>query len=186
MKYIVSSKTKGCLFCGKSDERPGPGSLVLLTTPRSLVMLNAFPYNCGHLMVAPRRHVSSFSRLTEDESVDLLDLVAVCERLLKRVYRAEGLNVGLNLGKCAGAGVLGHLHFHVVPRWTGDTNFMSTVSSTKVLPESLNDSYRRLRAGLEAMVSAPDRRKAPHRRKTTAARPRGKGHGSRTNRKGRG
>ena len=151
MKYIVSAKSKGCLFCEKAAERPGPKNLVLSVTRGSLVMLNAFPYNCGHLMVAPRRHVSSFTGLTEEESLELVGQVALCERLLRRVYRAEGLNVGLNLGKCAGAGVLGHLHVHVVPRWAGDTNFMSTVSSTKVLPESLTDSYRRLRAGLGAM-----------------------------------
>jgi len=151
MKYIASAKTKGCLFCRKAAEKPGPRSLVLLSTPVSLVMLNAFPYNCGHLMVAPRRHVSSFRGLTEPESLELVRLVALCERLLKRVYRAEGLNVGSNLGKCAGAGVLGHLHVHVVPRWLGDTNFMSTVSGTKVLPESLADSYRRLKAGLKTL-----------------------------------
>jgi ATP adenylyltransferase len=149
MKYIASAKKKGCLFCEKAAEKPGPRNLVLLLTPGALVMLNAFPYNCGHLMVAPRRHVSSFTGLTEGESLELVRLVALCERLLKRVYRAEGLNIGLNLGKCAGAGVLGHLHVHVVPRWLGDTNFMSTVSGTKVLPESLGDSYRRLKAGLD-------------------------------------
>jgi ATP adenylyltransferase len=159
MKYIVSAKSGGCLFCEKSREKPGARNLVLLVTPRSLVMLNAFPYNCGHLMIAPRRHVSSFSRLTEDESLELMRLLSLCERLLKQVYRAEGFNVGLNLGKCAGAGVLGHLHVHVVPRWAGDTNFMSTVSSTKVLPESLGDSYRRLRVGLVTMGSAPGRKK---------------------------
>ena len=164
MKYIVSAKTKGCLFCGKAAERPGVTNLVLLTTPLSLVMLNAFPYNCGHLMVAPRRHVSSFTGLTGEESLELVGLVALCERLLKRVYRAEGLNVGVNLGKCAGAGVLGHLHVHMVPRWAGDTNFMSTLSSTKVLPESLTDSYRRLKAGLHAVAPAAGRRKTGKRR----------------------
>jgi ATP adenylyltransferase len=164
MKYIESAKTGDCLFCTKSRVKPSPRHLVLLVTEQSLVMLNAFPYNCGHLMVAPRRHVGSFSRLTEAESLDLMSLLSVCERILKRAYRAQGLNVGVNLGKCAGAGVLGHLHVHVVPRWSGDTNYMSTVSSTKVLPESLDVTYRNLKAALDKMnaLRAGSRRKDRH------------------------
>jgi ATP adenylyltransferase len=161
MKYIVSAKSHKCLFCMKSGEKPDPKNLVLLVTPRSLVMLNAFPYNCGHLMIAPRRHVGSFCGLREEESLEMMNLLSVCEHLLKSVYRAEGLNVGLNLGASAGAGVPGHLHVHVVPRWSGDTNFMATVSSTKVLPESLGDSYRRLRSGLGKMGFAADMRRSP-------------------------
>ncbi|MCX5801014.1 MAG: HIT domain-containing protein [Candidatus Eisenbacteria bacterium] len=153
MKYIESAKCKECLFCGKVDARPGKSNLVLTVSEKCLVMLNAFPYNCGHLMIAPKRHVGTVSGLTEGESCDLMRQLSLCERILRKAYRAQGFNVGLNLGRCAGAGVLGHLHVHVVPRWSGDTNFMSTVSGTKVLPESLVDTYAKLKAALDEIVS---------------------------------
>jgi ATP adenylyltransferase len=154
MKYIESSKSRTCLFCGKVCSEPGKKNLVLTVSEKSLVMLNAFPYNCGHLMIAPRRHVGSVSALTESESLDLMRQLSLCERILKKAYGAQGLNIGLNLGRCAGAGVLGHLHIHVVPRWSGDTNFMSTVSNTKVLPESLLDTYGKLKTALDAIASS--------------------------------
>ncbi len=159
MKYIESAKSRGCLFCEKARKGAGARQLVLHVTEDSLVMLNAFPYNCGHLMVAPKRHVDSFSSLTEAESLDLVALLSICERLLKKAYRAEGLNVGVNLGRCAGAGVLGHLHVHVVPRWTGDTNYMSAVSNTKVLPESLDVTYRKLKSAVRGLAASAPRRK---------------------------
>lgn len=126
-------------------------------------MLNAFPYNCGHLMIAPKRHVPEVSGLTEGEALDLMKQLSLCELILKKAYHAEGFNMGLNLGRCAGAGVLGHLHIHVVPRWTGDTNFMSTISNTKVLPESLVDTFTKLKAALDQIDSS--RRKHTTRRR---------------------
>ena len=152
MKYIESAKSEGCLFCGKVHSKPGKKSLLLAVSEESLVMLNAFPYNCGHLMIAPKRHVGTVSGLTEGESSDLMRQVSLCERILKKAYHAQGFNIGLNLGRCAGAGVLGHLHVHVVPRWPGDTNFMSTVSGTKVLPESLADTYAKLKVALDGIM----------------------------------
>ncbi|MFH0777023.1 MAG: HIT domain-containing protein [Candidatus Eisenbacteria bacterium] len=150
MKYIESAKPgDACLFCEKAESRPNEKDLVLLVSEKSLVMLNAFPYNCGHLMVAPRRHVGQISNLTATEWQDLFKQLSLCERILKQAYRAQGFNVGMNLGRCAGAGVLGHLHVHVVPRWAGDTNYMSTVSFTKVMPETLRDTYRKLRKAVE-------------------------------------
>jgi len=157
MKYIDSPKSKVCLFCDKANSKPGKRNLVLAVSEECLIMLNAFPYNCGHLMIAPKRHVGTVSRLTESESCDLVRQVSLCERLLKKAYRAQGLNIGLNLGRCAGAGVLGHLHVHVVPRWLGDTNFMSTVSNTKVLPEAIGDTYSNLKKALDEMKSASER-----------------------------
>jgi len=148
MKYLESPKSRKCLFCEKSRSRPGKKNLVLKFSEKCLIMLNAYPYNCGHLMVAPRRHVGSFAGLAQAESLDLMEQLALCEHILRKTYHAEGFNVGLNLGRCAGAGVLGHIHFHVVPRWTGDTNFMSTVSNTKVLPESLVATYSKLKTAL--------------------------------------
>jgi len=120
------------------------------------VMLNLYPYNVGHVMVAPRRHVRSFGDLREGEVVELNAWLARVERALRRVYRPHGYNVGLNLGRAAGAGVLGHLHWHIVPRWNGDTNYMPVTGGTKVLPESLDRTYRRLRVALEA-AEAPRR-----------------------------
>ena len=154
MKYIESAKSKTCLFCDKVRSRPGKGNLVLTVSDECLVMLNAFPYNCGHLMVAPKRHVGTVSGLTESESLDLVRQLSLCERVLNRAYRASGFNIGLNLGRCAGAGVLGHLHVHVVPRWAGDANFMSTVARTKVLPESLGDTYTKLKKAVEEITSS--------------------------------
>ena len=148
VKRAGAGKSKGCLFCRL--RRPGDdvARLVLARRPRAFLMLNSFPYNSGHLMVAVSRHAGSLSALTAAERHDVWELCATAERLLERVYRPDGLNVGINLGRVAGAGVDGHLHVHLVPRWSGDTNFMVTVGETKVLPEDLGDSYRRLAAGL--------------------------------------
>jgi ATP adenylyltransferase len=117
-------------------------------------MLNRYPYNVGHVMVAPRRHVRSFGQLGEEEAVELNSWLARVERALRRVYRPHGYNVGLNLGRAAGAGVLGHLHWHVVPRWSGDTNYMTVTGDTKVLPESLPRTYLRVREALESSEAA--------------------------------
>jgi ATP adenylyltransferase len=111
-------------------------------------MLNAFPYATGHVMVAPNRHVASPEDLEEPESVDLFRATRQAMAALRAVYRPDGFNLGANVGRVAGAGVEGHLHLHVVPRWAGDTNFMPVVSGVKVLPESLDETFRRLRAHL--------------------------------------
>lgn len=163
MAYITktvrpaSRKAKSpCLFCGLARRRPGPRSLILAVTPQALVMLNLYPYNIGHVMVAPRRHVASPGDLTPEEAVEITAWLGRTERALRREYRPSGFNLGVNLGRTAGAGVLGHLHWHVVPRWDGDTNFMPVIGDTKVLPETLARSYRRLERALAA--TAPRRR----------------------------
>ncbi|UCF79610.1 MAG: HIT domain-containing protein [Candidatus Eiseniibacteriota bacterium] len=153
MKYIESSKSGECLFCAKSRSRPGKKNLVLAVSEKCLVMLNAFPYNCGHLMVAPKRHVGSMSGLSRSEWSELAEYLSLSERILKKAYGAQGFNVGMNLGRCAGAGVLGHLHVHVVPRWSGDTNFMSTTAATEVLPDTLGSTYAKLRTAMEEVLS---------------------------------
>jgi ATP adenylyltransferase len=111
-------------------------------------MLNAFPYATGHVMAAPNRHVASPEDLEEPESADLFRVTRQAMAALRAVYRPDGFNLGANIGRVAGAGVEGHLHLHVVPRWAGDTNFMPVVSGVKVLPESLDETFRRLRAHL--------------------------------------
>jgi ATP adenylyltransferase len=162
MEYVAGASEKRakkvkCLFCSLARDRPGTRNLVLARTPRALVMLNRYPYNVGHVMVAPIRHRASLAQLDAEESLELAEWLGRVERALKRAYRPHGFNLGMNLGRTAGAGVVGHLHWHVVPRWNGDTNFMPVVAAAKVLPESLDRTYRRLLAALGGQ--AADRRR---------------------------
>lgn len=139
----------GCLFCSvrRGDDR---AQLVLARRPHALLMLNRFPYNPAHLMVALVRHAGEFRDLDAAERADLLDLIALAERALEAEYRPHGINYGANAGRVAGAGFPGHLHLHLVPRWDGDTNFMPVIGATKVLPESLGRTWLRLRRALRA------------------------------------
>jgi ATP adenylyltransferase len=147
MEYIGSSregKDEGCLFCGKPREGDDEKALILARTELSFAMLNAFPYNSGHLMVAPFRHVGELEEVKDDESLDMQQLLQRCVKALKEAMQPEGFNIGMNLGVVAGAGIPDHLHWHVVPRWTGDTNFMPVVGETKVLPEVLDGTHQKL------------------------------------------
>jgi ATP adenylyltransferase len=147
MEYIGSAregKDEGCLFCEKPKEGDDQKALIVARTELSFAVLNRYPYNSGHLMVAPFRHVGELEEVKDDESLDMQQLLQRCIRALKESMQPEGFNIGMNLGVVAGAGIPDHLHWHVVPRWTGDTNFMPVVADAKVLPERLLDSYRRL------------------------------------------
>ena len=156
MTYIArADKVRGCLFCRTARARDDRGPLVLARRPHAFMMLNRFPYNPGHLMVAVRRHAARFGQLGAGEREDLLELVALAERALAAEYRPHGINYGANLGRVAGAGFPGHLHVHLVPRWKGDTNFMTVVGETKVLPESLTRTWTRLRRALRSLGSRP-------------------------------
>lgn len=166
MSYIESARdgSEECLFCAKARPSAGAGAgadadadekeLVLERGRTCFTMLNAFPYNTGHLMVVPYRHLDTFAALSAEEQVDLIHLLGRAEEALRREYRPHGFNMGVNLGSAAGAGVVGHLHAHLVPRWTGDTNFMGTVGETKVLPETLERTFERLRRALAAAGAA--------------------------------
>ncbi len=145
-------KAAGCLFCGVAGMPPSVETLVLEHYPHCFTMLNAFPYTSGHLMVAPRRHEESLLGGGPEERAEVLAAVERARRVLESEYRPDGFNLGANLGRSGGAGVLGHLHWHVVPRWTGDTNFMPTLADTRVLPEALSATYARI---LRAMESLP-------------------------------
>jgi ATP adenylyltransferase len=134
----------GCVLC-EAQHLPEQQSLVVFTGPSCYVLLNLYPYNNGHVMVVPYRHVAAFALLTPDELQELAVLTQRAEIALYEAYRPQGLNVGVNLGRPAGAGVLEHLHAHLVPRWTGDTNFMTITGDTRVLPEELPASAARLR-----------------------------------------
>jgi ATP adenylyltransferase len=138
----ASAGAVGCIFCfGRIGAEARRRRLVLHAGRLALVMLNRYPYNNGHLMVAPRRHVASLELLTRDERIDLFEFVAQSVQRLRAAYRPAGLNVGMNLGRAAGAGIADHMHCHLVPRWEGDNNFMPVIGSTRVLPQSLAETY---------------------------------------------
>ncbi len=144
MAYIMSEKPDGCILCTKPVETDDAANLILHRSAANFVMLNAYPYNPGHLLVAPFRHVASFEELASDELHDHIETVSRCIRVLREVFGPEGFNVGANIGKVAGAGIADHVHSHIVPRWQGDVNFMPALAGTRVIPEALTDTYRRL------------------------------------------
>jgi ATP adenylyltransferase len=145
MKYIDNhNKETGCVFCIAQAMADSAENLIAFRGERAFVILNRFPYTSGHLMVIPYDHVSNLEELDPDTRAEMMELTSRCTTVLRGVYRPQGFNVGVNIGEAAGAGVLGHVHIHIVPRWAGDTNFMSALGGTRVLPESLEDTYRRV------------------------------------------
>jgi len=139
-----------CIFC-HALKGEDAGSLMLFRGPTCFVILNLYPYNNGHLMVVPNRHVATLADASPAELSELMALTRRSEIVLNEVYKPQGLNVGINLGRPAGAGIVDHLHVHIVPRWTGDTNFMTVVGDVRVLPEALEDTARRLRPVFEKL-----------------------------------
>lgn len=137
---------KTCIFCEYPKRDDDEENLLLHRGQEVFVLMNRYPYSTGHLMVIPYRHTSDYASLTEVESAEMIRCSQRAVEVLKEVMHCDGINLGMNLGTSAGAGIAEHLHLHVVPRWNGDTNFMSVTAETKVLPESLIDTYRRLRA----------------------------------------
>jgi ATP adenylyltransferase len=146
MSYILGDKQGACIFCdfAASPREAYREKLVLLVQPHALVCLNRYPFAVSHVLVAPRRHVADLGDLPTEEYVALMELVRATAQRVRSATRAEGLNVGLNLGKAAGAGIADHLHAHVVPRWSGDVNFMPVLADVRVMPEYLDESWRRL------------------------------------------
>jgi ATP adenylyltransferase len=146
MEYVQGERgDAGCIFCLAAEPGDDAARLVLHRSAGCFVMLNAFPYNSGHLMVSPDRHLSSLADLEDDESLELMRLLRRALGALRAEYRPDGFNIGVNEGKVAGAGFAGHVHVHVVPRWEADSNFMAVTADTRVLPQSLEDSYAALR-----------------------------------------
>ena len=146
MEYILAEKPQGCIFCdreGESDRQ----RLILHRTPHCFVLLNRFPYTNGHLMVAPNRHTADLNELGDEEMLDLFRTVRLCRNVLQESASPQGFNIGVNLGRAAGAGEDEHLHIHIVPRWNGDTNFMSVLSDLRVMPENLLTTYEKLLPG---------------------------------------
>jgi ATP adenylyltransferase len=150
--YVTRSEDPAdCVFCHALDTDDGR-SLVVFDGSTCYVILNLYPYNSGHLMVVPRRHVATLAALTHAELVELAELTRRAEMALTDVYAPQGINLGMNLGRPAGAGIVDHLHVHLVPRWTGDTNFMSVVGKVRVLPEELPVTANRLRPVFERLA----------------------------------
>jgi ATP adenylyltransferase len=149
--YIASGvKDDECIFCAAAEGRDDAKSLIVLRGKKNFVILNRYPYTSGHVMVVPYAHLAS---LTESEPETLSEMMALAQRIeraLGNLYHPNGFNVGINIGKAAGAGIAGHLHLHVLPRWIGDTNFMTTVGETRVQPEELATTYQRLRGALSS------------------------------------
>lgn len=153
LAYVSGGEPNGCVFCdAQTNERAE--SLVLFGGATCFVILNLYPYNNGHLLVVPRRHVATLAEARPDELAELMGLTRAAEMALTEAYHPQGLNVGMNLGRAAGAGVADHMHIHVVPRWTGDTNFMSVVGDVRVLPEELEQTSARLRPIFERVLRA--------------------------------
>jgi len=143
-KYIYFGKQKKCIFCGAKNKATARKRYIVDHTKHSFSMLNAFPYNNGHVMVAPYRHVRSLEALSDAELLDLMKLVTKTKAKLERKLKPHAFNIGMNVGKVAGAGFDGHIHIHIVPRWAGDTNFMPVVAHTKVVSDSLDSLYTML------------------------------------------
>ena len=145
MAYIDEGvRDEGCIFCLKSREADSRAALVLTQTDHTVVMMNKYPYNNGHLLLSPKRHENDLARLPSDAFSDLNETLRQAIEIVRKVFNPGGINVGMNLGKCAGAGIEAHLHWHIVPRWEGDTNFMPVLGETRVMPQHLLDSFDRL------------------------------------------
>jgi ATP adenylyltransferase len=147
-QYVTKSgEGDPCIFCAaRADTEHDRERLVVYRATRNMVMLNRYPYTSGHLMVVPHDHAATLEVLTDDTLVELIRLAQLAERHLRAVYRPDGLNFGFNIGRSAGAGIADRLHLHALPRWTGDTNFMTAVGETRVLPEDLEVTWERMRA----------------------------------------
>jgi ATP adenylyltransferase len=146
-QYVTQAADAGvCVFCAAAQSADDAQMLVVYRGAHNLVILNRYPYCSGHVMVVPYQHVATLEDLSEEALLELVRLARDCERHLRAAYRPDGLNLGMNIGKSAGAGIAGHLHLHVLPRWSGDTNFMTVVAETRVVPETLETTWERLRA----------------------------------------
>jgi len=152
MELLESQKPDGCIFCqffAAAGEESDRQNLVVHRAPLCFTMLNRYPYNSGHVMVVPRSHVANLEDLPGDEYAALHDELKATLRVLRKTYRPDGMNVGMNLGVIAGAGIAEHLHYHVVPRWAGDTSFMPIMADVRVMVQHLDDAWRRIHAGFD-------------------------------------
>jgi len=143
-QYVSREAPKECIFCVKAAEQRDPENFILARARLNYILLNLYPYTTGHLMIAPYRHVATLSEADTETLEEMIRLTRLSEAALQTVYRPKGFNIGMNIGECAGAGVAGHIHMHVLPRWPADSNFLTTIGETRVLPEDLPTTYQRL------------------------------------------
>lgn len=148
--FVLGKKEKGCVFCNRLRQKDSPKNLILVRTRHVFVILNKFPYNSGHVMVVPNRHVGQIEKLTASESSELFEMTRTTVSVIKKVLKPNGFNLGMNLGRMAGAGIPGHVHMHIVPRFQGDTNFMPIVGKTEVISIPLGPIYAALKKGFES------------------------------------
>ncbi len=151
IEYILSKKAPGCIFCDKPKENKDEENLILYRGKNHFIIMNAYPYNNGHMMVVPYRHTATLTGWSPEEQQEMMELADTAVGLLKKLMRPDGFNLGINMGLVAGAGVADHIHLHVVPRWNGDTNFMPVLSDTRVISEALRATYANLRKTLAEM-----------------------------------
>jgi len=149
MRYIESDKSGPCILCTTPGEQADRSNYILERTAHSFVMMNRFPYSNGHLLISPYAHADRLSALDDEAALDLTKTVGRAMERLREAFSPEGFNVGLNFGKAAGAGIETHLHYHIVPRWNGDTNFMPVFNDVKVISEAMDDTYKKLKESLE-------------------------------------
>ena len=145
MTYIQSEKEKECVFCAELKRPDSLENLIVYRGPRAFVILNRYPYTSGHLMAVPYEHLPSLDLLDAETRAEMMELTNKAIQVLRKIYTPQGFNIGINIGAAAGAGIAEHVHMHIVPRWGGDTNFMSSLANTRVLPESLEETYTRVR-----------------------------------------
>ena len=145
MEYIQMEKPEGCILCQKPTQNDDAANYILYRGDKNFVIMNRYPYTTGHLMIVPYRHIASLEELTDKELHEHFNVVSRSIKLLKQVFKPDGFNLGINMGKVAGAGINDHIHTHIVPRWQGDTNFMPVLSDVKVVPEALTETYEKLK-----------------------------------------
>lgn len=149
IEYIRSPKHEGCIFCDFPKENRDDERLILHRGKMSFIIMNNYPYNPGHLMIAPYRHVGQLEELTQEEMEEIMSLASMAVRAIKESMSPDGFNIGINIGRVAGAGIEDHIHLHIVPRWNGDTNFMPVLADVKVIPEAVEDTFRILKEAMK-------------------------------------
>jgi len=151
-QFVLNKKEHGCIFCKRLKQKEDRKNVIIHRGEKCFIIMNRFPYNSGHLMVAPIRHIGELEKLTKAEMLELMELQQLCIKLLRKELKPQGFNTGMNLGKVAGAGIANHIHIHVVPRWKGDTNFMPILGKTKIVSIGLEEMYQKLNKGLKTII----------------------------------
>lgn len=152
LEYITGEKPEGCIFCVFPSQDDDEKNHILYRGKHAYIIINAFPYSNGHLLIVPYRHLGDLTLLNDEENLEIMQLAQVCCKALKEIAGPDGFNVGVNQGSAAGAGIAEHVHMHVVPRWNGDTNFMTVLGDVKVIPEDLGTTYKKLKPIIDGLV----------------------------------